>query len=164
MNIAIQTAAEGKQELSFWPAITSGYIYSQSGGLVWLVACILLCLFGAPMFILIRNTRQVVEQSKDLNRLRKRVDRDNRRNNERNQWLILLDVVFEQFPDRSRMRVYVLSSCLLTVVAAAVIFICLVARVIRGDVNDLVGIGLFALPIMYIGILITRISWRDNSV
>ena len=104
MNIAIEAATEGKPELAFWPAVSFGYLYTQSNGAFWLVACVLLCLCGAPLYIVMKKAREAVEDAQKIGELRRRVERDNRRNNDRNQWTALFDIVFAQFPDNSRIR------------------------------------------------------------
>lgn len=160
MNIAVQAFAEGRQEIAFWPAITSGYMYSQSGAWYFLAGLVILAFAGAPMYVLIRETRKVVSKEQDWQRFKRRQSRDKSSQGEVSQLRQLLDLIFEQFPEGLWAWWYVVGSCILNIIAFFVLLLWVGYIVWSQATIGVVGLGLFALPLIYAAILISQTAWR----
>lgn len=163
MNLALEAFVEGKAEMGFWPFATMAYIYTTTGNPFHLVGMGLFAFSGAITYYLIDNVREAVREARNRMKTRNRVSRSARGTSRSGGAADFIDDVFDFFPDNPKARWTVGLSIVLNVFGGIGLYLYVANRVLFGAITDLAGIGLFGLPLVYIGILLTVLIWNVDD-
>lgn len=163
MNLALEAFVEGRAEMGFWPFATIAYVYTNTGNPFHLVGIALFAFSGAITYYLIDNVREAIEEAQSRMKTRNRVSRSGRRNSASGGVTDLIEEVFTFFPENQKAWWIVGLSIALNVFGGIGLYLYLANHVLAGDISDLAGVGLFGLPLLYIGILLTVLIWRTDE-
>ncbi|WP_147435616.1 hypothetical protein [Halobellus sp. Atlit-38R] len=139
----VSIATESREEIVFWPLVTAIYLYTESGFEIYLLVIVLASAFGAQAYKLLKNLREEVSNTVAEKSLRSRSDVSNEE---------ILDVV-ESVSATSNISWDYLTFGVNGLIGI-VLYPILILSLISSNNPTLIGAGLFAVPVVTVGVAI----------
>jgi hypothetical protein len=136
-------AAEYREEVAFWPLVTAAYLYAQTGSDLYILAIILTSAFGVPSFLVLKKLRGLVKDETGNKRYRKPADVPNEKIQD------ILDDLNENGVAGKEV-----TAVGLNVLSGGVLYLDLIGLVRASTSPNLIGVGLFAIPIVMVMVAI----------
>ncbi|MFP9191138.1 hypothetical protein ACLI4Q_05670 [Natrialbaceae archaeon A-CW1-1] len=144
-------AAESREEMAFWPVATIAYFFTQSGELWYLLVMAVVAVPGAFSYLFLKHIRRARKVAKAKQSRVNKVSRPGLSDKQ-------LDTVSAMVAgDKDFITGYTMFG--LNLIIGVVLYICLIFSFTSKADPELVGVGLFVLPLLTIAMAIAAWFW-----
>lgn len=157
MNIGFEAAAEGRPEMAFWPVTAFAILYIDVVWWVSIPALIVLGLAGAMSYQILRQMRRAITNARNVNRRRNRVSR---RRSVREHLTTMTEQITDMLPNSNKTFIIFVGGVMLDFFAGLVLLFILGYQILVQSASDVVTIGLFILPILYLFTVVSVFLWH----